>query len=181
MDKEKTGGKLQKPHRLSVAHKSRNNSDYYNQKETSKPNTSTLKPATSQKPLTISSHSNTLRSTLTFIVPTLALCSVIPAVVAWNHGDLAIGTTHDSDFWQTVSSSILQLLSLITFIWPTLKDPGLSQLTWVWIWMLAGFSAICAIISVPVYLVEPTILSFVISFAGNLAQAVVQLQVVNAI
>jgi hypothetical protein len=127
------------------------------------------------------SHAEQMRSTLTFVVPIVSLLSFIPAAIAWKHGDTAVGTAHDSDFWQTVSSSILQLLSLITFIWPTLKDPGLSQLTWVWIWMLAGFSAICAIISVPVYLVEPTILSFVISFAGNLAQAVVQLQVVNAI
>jgi hypothetical protein len=136
---------------------------------------------TSPRSVASTLHAEHMRSTLTFVVPIVSLLSFIPAAIAWKHGDTAVGTAHDSDFWQTVSSSILQLLSLITFIWPTLKDPGLSQLTWVWIWILAGFSAICAIISVPVYLVEPTILSFVISFAGSLAQAVVQLQVVNAI
>lgn len=76
---------------------------------------------------------------------------------------------------------MLQLLSLITFVWPTLNDARLSKLTWVWIWILAGFSAICAAVSVPMYLVAPTIWSFVIAFAGSVGQAVVQLQVVTAI
>ncbi|KAH7084318.1 hypothetical protein FB567DRAFT_79424 [Paraphoma chrysanthemicola] len=120
------------------------------------------------------------RSTLTFIVPTIMLISVIPAAVAWRRDDSVTGTTGDSNFWQAVSSSTLQLLSLITFIWPAMKDPRLSQITWVWIWVLAGFSATCTIAHVPVYLVAPTIWSFVISFVGALAQSIVQLQVVNA-
>ncbi|KAF3042331.1 hypothetical protein E8E12_002268 [Didymella heteroderae] len=123
----------------------------------------------------------TMRSTLTFIVPIFMLLSAIPAAMAWKHSKPDKGGTLDSDLWQALASSILQLLSLITFIWPTLKNPRLSQLTWIWIWLLAGFSAVCAIASVPVYLMGPTIWSFVISFAGSLGQAVVQLQVVNAI
>jgi hypothetical protein len=120
------------------------------------------------------------RSALTFIVPTIMLSSVIPAAVAWKRDDSVTGTTGDSNFWQAVSNSTLQLLSLITFIWPAMKDPRLSQITWVWIWVLAGFSATCTIASVPVYLVAPTIWTFAISFTGALAQSVVQLQVVNA-
>lgn len=122
-----------------------------------------------------------MQSTLNFIVPTISLLSVIPAAMAWSHGNSAPDSAIDSSFWQAVSSSILQPLSIITFVWPTLNNPRLSQLTWIWIWMLAGFSTICAIISVPVHLVVPTTWSFVISFAGVLEQAVVQLQVVNAI
>ena len=122
-----------------------------------------------------------MRSTLSFVVPTISLLSVVPAAIAWKYGDSVLGSTADSNFWQAVSGSILQLLGLFTFVWPTLSSPRLSQLAWVWIWMLAGFSAICAIVSVPVYLVVPTVWSFGISFAGMLAQAVVQLQVINAI
>ncbi|KAH7072020.1 hypothetical protein BKA63DRAFT_577635 [Paraphoma chrysanthemicola] len=120
------------------------------------------------------------RSALNFIVPTIMLTSVIPAAVAWRRDDSIAGTTGDSNFWQAVSSSTLQLLSLITFIWPAMKDPRLSQITWVWIWVLAGFSATCTIANVPMYLVAPTIWSFIISFVGAVAQSIVQLQVVNA-
>jgi hypothetical protein len=120
------------------------------------------------------------RSALTFIVPTIMLSSVIPAAIAWRRDDSVTGTTGDSNFWQAVCNSTLQLLSLVTFIWPAMKDPRLSQIAWVWIWMLAGFSATCTIANVPVYLVAPTIWSFSISFTGALAQSVVQLQVVNA-
>jgi hypothetical protein len=120
------------------------------------------------------------RSALTFVVPTIMLSSVIPAAIAWRRDDLVTGTTEDSNFWQAVSNSTLQLLSLVTFVWPAMKDPRLSQITWVWIWVLAGFSATCTIANVPVYLVAPTIWSFSISFTGALAQSVVQLQVVNA-
>lgn len=122
-----------------------------------------------------------MRSTLTFVVPTVSFLSIIPAAIAWKYGDPAPGSTFDSNFWQAVSGSIMQLLGLITFIWPTWENPRLSQLTWVWIWVLAGFSASCAVISVPLYLVFPTVWSFVVSFAGVLSQAVVQLQVVSAI
>ena len=121
------------------------------------------------------------RSTLTFIVPTIMLFSAIPAAIAWKRDDSITGTTRDSNFWQAVSSSMLQLLSLITFIWPAMKDPQLPQITRVWIWVLSVFSATCTVANVPVYLVAPTIWSFLISFIGALAQSVVQLQVVNAI
>jgi hypothetical protein len=108
------------------------------------------------------------------------LSSIIPASLAWRRGDSVTGTTRDSSFWQAVSNSTLQLLSLILFIWPAIKDPRLSQSTWIWIWVLAVFSATCTIANVPVYLVAPTMWSFSISFTGMLAQSVVQLQVVNA-
>ncbi|KAH6616471.1 hypothetical protein C7974DRAFT_45399 [Boeremia exigua] len=126
-------------------------------------------------------HGQNMRSTLTVIVPIMSLLSIFPAVVAWMHGETALGNTHDSNFWQAISNSIMHLLGLLTFVWPTWKHTRLSQLTWSWIWILAGFSAICSVGSIPLYLkVSPT-WSFSVSFAAVLAQAVVQLRVINVI
>jgi hypothetical protein len=75
----------------------------------------------------------------------------------------------------------MQLLGLLTFIWPTLSHPRLSTLTWFWIWVLAAFSAMCAILSIPLFLVVSSTWSFIVGFAGSLAQAIVQLQVINSI
>lgn len=122
-----------------------------------------------------------MRSKLTFVVPAVSVRSVIPVAMAWKQADSALGSTRDSNFWQGIASGVMQLLGLFVFVWPTLKDRRLSQLTWFWIWLLAGFSAACSIVSVPLYLRVPTIWSFVFSFVGVLAQAVVQLQVVNAL
>jgi hypothetical protein len=122
-----------------------------------------------------------MRSSLNFIVPTVSLLSVIPAALAWGHGATEPGAPTDSDFYQAITGSTLQLLGLVTFIWPTLSHPRLSLLTWFWIWILAGFSALCALVSVLLYLFLSTTWSFVIAFAGVVAQAVVQLQVINSI
>ena len=122
-----------------------------------------------------------MRSNLNFIVPTVSLLSVIPAALAWRHGATEPGAPTDSDFYQAITGSTLQLLGLVTFIWPTLSHPRLSLLTWFWIWILAGFSAFCALVSVLLYLFLSTTWSFVIAFAGVVAQAVVQLQVINSI
>lgn len=75
----------------------------------------------------------------------------------------------------------MQLLGLLTFIWPTVHHDRLSAMAWHWIWILAAFSAICAILSIPIFLVVSSTWSFVIGFAGVLAQAIVQLQVINSI
>jgi hypothetical protein len=118
---------------------------------------------------------------MTFLIPIVFLVAVIPAAITWRLDQSSPGSTRDSNFWQTFSSSLLQLLSLVTFLWPVQKNSHMPSLTRVWIWILAGFSATCAIVSVPMYLVGSTIWSFIISFVGSLGQAVMQLQVINAI
>lgn len=122
-----------------------------------------------------------MHSTLTFLVPTVSLLSVIPAALAWKYGESGRGAFTDSNFWQTLSGSVMQMLGLVTFIWPTVYNPRLLQLTWFWIWLLATLSAMCAILSIPLYLAVPTIWSFAVSFSGVLAQAIVQLQVLGAL
>jgi hypothetical protein len=88
----------------------------------------------------------------------------------------------DSDFYQAIAGSALQLLGLFTFMFPILNYPRLSRMDWFWAWILAGFSALCAVASVPLYLfLPPTTWSFLIGFAGAVAQTLIQLQVVNSI
>jgi hypothetical protein len=121
-----------------------------------------------------------MRSALTFLIPTVFLIAVIPAAIAWKLDQSIRGTKSDLSFWQLVASSVLQLLSLVTFLWP-IRETNRPSLTWVCVWILGGLSTICAVVSVPLYLAQSTIASFVISFAETLGQAVMQLQVVNAI
>lgn len=165
----------------SSAYNARDNDDCHGSEKPSNSPSLTPKHILVPEPVNVGIRSDSMQSTLTFILPTVSLLAIIPATLAWRHGESAPGSTHDSNFWQAVSSSIMQLLSLVIFIWPTSSNPRLSQLTWFWIWLLAGFSATCAIVSVPVYLVYPTIWSFVVAFAGVLAQAVVLLQFVSAV
>jgi hypothetical protein len=122
-----------------------------------------------------------MRSSLNFIVPIVSLLSVVPAALAWRHGGTERGTVTDSDFYQAITGSILQLLGLLTLIWPTLGHSRLSSVDWYWIWLLAGFSALCAPITVFLYLFLSTNWSFVVAFTGAVAQAIIQLQVINSI
>jgi uncharacterized membrane protein len=123
-----------------------------------------------------------MRSSLSVIVPTVSFLSVIPAVLAWIHSANGSPGAHaDSAFYQTITSSVLQLLSILTFVWPTMRESRLSRTNRYWIRVLAGISAVCAILSVPLYLYLPTIWSFVLAFVGAIAQAIVQLQVINSI
>lgn len=122
-----------------------------------------------------------MRSNLNVIVPIVSLVSVVPAAIAWKYGIVEKVTFTDPNFYQAITGSILQVLGLVTFMWPTLGHPRLSRLNWVWIWILAGFSLLCALISPFVYWFLSTTWSFVISFVGAILQAVIQLQVVNSI
>jgi len=124
---------------------------------------------------------STMHSSLLVIVPAVSLLSVIPAAFAWTHGSNHPGITADPDFYQAVAGAMMQLLGLLTFIWPTLSHPRLCAMAWIWIWVLAAFSAMCAILSIPLFLAVSNKRSFGVAFAGVLAQAIVQLQVINSI
>jgi hypothetical protein len=122
-----------------------------------------------------------MRSSLNFIVPIVSLLSVVPAALAWSHSGTERGSIVDSDFYQALNGAILQLLGLLTLVWPTLGHSRLSSIDWFWIWLLAGFGAVCAPMSVFLYLFLSTSWSFVFAFAGAVSQTIVQLQVINSI
>ena len=114
------------------------------------------------------------------IVPIASLLSTIPAALAWRYGGVERGTTMDSDFYQAIAGMMLQFLSLIIF-WPSLSDPQLSIKSRFLILDPCGFSGLSSLVSVPLYLVLSTTWSFIVAFVGGVAQAILQLQVINSI
>jgi hypothetical protein len=122
----------------------------------------------------------TMRLILNFIVPIASLLSTIPAALAWRHGGVERGTTMNSDFYQAIADMMRQFLSLIT-LWPSLSDPQLSIKSRFLIWTLAVFSGLSSLLSVPLYLMLSTTWSFIVAFIGGVAQAILQLQVINLI
>jgi hypothetical protein len=122
-----------------------------------------------------------ISATLSFIVPTISLLSCIPAALAWYNSSPQVGTRHDANFYQQLSSSIMQALGLLTLIWPTVAHTRLASLAWLWTWVLAGVSVCFTVLSVPLYLILPAGWSGLLSFSGSLAQILVLLQLVHTI
>jgi hypothetical protein len=159
-----------------IAHKTRldpHNTELNHQFLDSQPKTIvTAFPATS--------NSNT-KAALTFLVPVLSFLSCIPAALAWTQSAHQPGTTSDADFFQLISNTAMQLLGNMTLIIPTVSNARLVGQAWLWTWVLAGTSTVCAIMAIPLYLNAPTEWSGTVSFAGNVMQAFVALQLMFAI
>lgn len=123
----------------------------------------------------------TTGSRLNFFIPLISILSCIPAAMAWTHAMPQVGTHTDAEFYQQLSGSSMQLLSLATLIWPTIFSTRLARLNWTFAWCLAGASATCSVAAVPLYIVAPTAWSAVVAFGGAVAQALVVLQLVHSI
>ena len=119
--------------------------------------------------------------TLSFIVPVVSILAFIPAALAWAHSSHEVGTIDDADFYQLVSASAIQLLSILTLMEPTLSNVQLKVQAWFWTRILAGASTTCALTAIPLYLLVPTEWSAAVSFGGGVAQALVTLQLMFAI
>ncbi|PVH71051.1 hypothetical protein DL98DRAFT_577582 [Cadophora sp. DSE1049] len=115
-------------------------------------------------------------STLAFLVPVLSLISSIPIFLAWMYSDHQTGNTSDANFWQLISGSSMQFLSILTILIPTIFN--IRKMAWFWTWILAATSIICAIMAIPLYLYAPTKWSTMLSFVGSVAGAFVTLQLV---
>jgi hypothetical protein len=107
---------------------------------------------------------------LSFLVPTISLVSCIPAALAWYNSTPQIGASHDANFYQLISSSVMQLLGLLTLIWPTVAHTRLAKLAWFWTWVLANTSACFTTLAILLCLLLPTGWSALLSFSGSLAQ-----------
>lgn len=122
-----------------------------------------------------------MNATLSFLVPTISLLSCIPAALAWSHALPKVGTVRDADFYQLVSTSAMQVLGIITLVWPTLYHARLARLSWIWTWILAIVSTGCTLAALSLYALLPTSWSALFSFGGSVAQALVTLQLVYSI
>ncbi|KAH6638511.1 hypothetical protein BKA67DRAFT_147876 [Truncatella angustata] len=122
----------------------------------------------------------TVQATLQFGVPTSCLLCCIPIGLAYFYSVSEPGTITDSDFWQLVAGSGMQTLSLATMIWPAMVSTKVLDLSRTYIWFLATTSAISVPASILLYLFLSIRWSIIISFGGNIAQALILLQFINA-
>ncbi|EPE28731.1 hypothetical protein GLAREA_09852 [Glarea lozoyensis ATCC 20868] len=119
-------------------------------------------------------------TTLNFIAPSILLLSCIPISLAWLHTSLDIGSSADANFYQLISNSMIQLLSLATLLSPTLFYSKFSGYAWYWTWFLAVLSFVCTVLSLVLYCFVPVAWSMLIAFCGTVAQALILLQIVHA-
>jgi hypothetical protein len=117
-------------------------------------------------------------SMLAFIVPVLSLISSIPAYLAYTHSAHQVGSASDADFYQLISGSSVQLLSILVLVIPTFSNARLVPMAWFWTWVLAGASTLCAIVAIPLYLYVHTEWSAMVSFIGSVVQGFVTLQLI---
>ncbi|KAJ6440774.1 key lime pathogenicity protein [Purpureocillium lavendulum] len=128
-----------------------------------------------------------MRPTLAFVVPIVCLLCCIPTGYACSYSPPGPGTTTDSDFWQLVAGSAMQALSLATLLWPGASAAAqgnkvlLPRLSGVYTWLLAATSAGSLPMSIVLYLLVSARWSVAASFAGNAAQALILLQLVNGL
>jgi hypothetical protein len=102
----------------------------------------------------------------------------IPAYLSFSSTPVGSGSSTDTNFYQLISSNVLQILSIVTLLWPTVFHTKLSRLAWLWTWALAGISTICAVLSVVLYLMVSVGWSTLVGFLGEASIAVVSLMLI---
>src|SRR5450756_1463836 len=84
---------------------------------------------------------------LNFMLFNFFFLASIPAYFCFCSTPAGPGSHVDANFYQLLSSNVLQVLSVVTLLWPTIFHAKLSRLAWFWSWMLAGSSLICVVLS----------------------------------
>ena len=118
---------------------------------------------------------------LIFLVAVVSSLSCIPASFAWFYSPHHPGTVNDTDFYQLLTRSVIQMLNVLIIITPLISNARLINQAWPWTWSLAGSSIICAVAAVPLYLSVPVEWISLVLFLGSLAQTLVTLSLVVAI
>ncbi|KAG9229268.1 hypothetical protein BJ875DRAFT_523889 [Amylocarpus encephaloides] len=88
----------------------------------------------------------------------------------------ACRNTQDADFYQAISSSVMQLLSILVLMILIIYNARLIKMAWFWTWGMAGISTICALASPLLYVYVPTEWSALVSFVESAFQCFVTLQ-----
>ena len=71
---------------------------------------------------------------MTAAVCAVSLGSTSLVYLAWTRSQHNPGMTQDADFWTLLQSSIMQLLSLFTMIYPVWRRSWMPWGTWTWTW-----------------------------------------------
>jgi hypothetical protein len=90
--------------------------------------------------------------------------------MAWKYSASDIGSVDDKDFWITIQSSIMGLLSLFTAMYPLYRRSWGTP--WRWL-QLSVLGATCSVAAIPTY---PNFWSSVLSFVCTVSQAFITLQ-----
>lgn len=132
---------------------------------------------------TLPSVTSNANCALLFAVPTLAILATIPAVLAFAHTPSTKGSPTSSEFYELLSSSIVQLLGLFIVLFPFLSPQSLDAGTkaTTYIWFLGGISGLKTIGALPVFLVAAQNWASIMLFLGAAWRVLVVLQVVVGI
>lgn len=113
--------------------------------------------------------------TLIVLILTFCFLASIPAYLCFSATPPSPGLHTDANFYQLLSGSVLQFLSIVTLIWPTVFHTRLSRMAWLWTWMLAGISTVCAGLSLALYVWVSEGWSSVVGCFGQASICVVSL------
>lgn len=84
---------------------------------------------------------------------------------------LAKGHLKDPSFLSVVQQFLTQCLGLYVTLVPTLRDPRLGQMSWLWV--LSFSSILLGLLSISLYLVVGTGWAALLSFFSNVAHTLV--------
>ena len=118
---------------------------------------------------------------MTAIICAVSLGCTVPVFVAWSRFPNAHGTTQDADFWMLLQSSVMQLLNLLTIVYPASQKSLMHWRPWFWAWMYAMTSCLCLLAATALYVLVPVKWSAVLSFGGSVAQALLILQFMQVV
>ena len=115
---------------------------------------------------------------LNILILTLCFFTSIPAYLCSSSTPLSPGSSINATFYQLLSVDVLQILSVVTLLWPTVFHARLSRMAWFWTWALAGITTICAVLSVVLYLFVSVGWSGLLGFLGEASMCVVSLMLI---
>lgn len=119
------------------------------------------------------------RSTFALLVPTISILSAIPAIWALTQAEKKkSGNVPDPEFFQVLSSGLIQLLGIGTAFYPILNDFRPDRAARIQAWTLATLSVCLTVAAVPLYPLVSAPWSGMSLFAGTFVQSFLQLQLI---
>lgn len=116
--------------------------------------------------------------TLNILILTLCFFASIPAYLCFSSTPPGHGASTDANFYQLLSGGVLQILSIVTLLWPTVFHARLSRIAWFWTWAMAGLATVCAGLSMIFYLRVSVGWSGLLGFLGEASMGMVSLMLI---